>query len=86
MARFADGIVITPSHNPPDDGGIEYNPPNGGQADTDVTRCVEGRANELLRTGNTDAKRMPFAKAVRAAFTHEENVEAREMVNHVLAS
>jgi phosphoglucomutase len=70
---FADGIVITPSHNPPEDGGIKYNPPNGGPADTDVTQWIEDRANELLRTGNTGVKRMPFAEAIRAAFTHEED-------------
>ena len=50
--RLADGIVITPSHNPPEDGGFKYNPPNGGPADTDVTRWIEDRANELLRDGN----------------------------------
>jgi phosphoglucomutase len=70
---FADGIVITPSHNPPEDGGIKYNPPNGGPADTDVTQWIEDRANELLRTGNTGVKRMPCAEAIRAAFTHEED-------------
>src|SRR5215472_10394814 len=56
---FADGIVITPSHNPPEDGGFKYNPPNGGPADTDVTRWVEDRANELLRSGNVGVKRVP---------------------------
>ena len=53
--HFADGIVITPSHNPPEDGGFKYNPPNGGPADTDVTEWVEDRANELLRTTRTPA-------------------------------
>jgi phosphoglucomutase len=69
----ADGIVITPSHNPPEDGGFKYNPPNGGPADTDVTRWVENRANELLRTGNGGVKRIPFAKAIRSATTHQED-------------
>src|SRR5258708_18980267 len=52
--HFADGIVITPSHNPPEDAGFKYNPPNGGPADTDVTGSGEHRANELLRKRNTD--------------------------------
>jgi phosphoglucomutase len=71
--HFADGIVITPSHNPPEDGGFKYNPPNGGPADTDVTRWVQDRANELLRADNADVKRVPFAKAIEAATTHEED-------------
>ncbi|HME09254.1 MAG TPA: hypothetical protein VKG25_19505, partial [Bryobacteraceae bacterium] len=60
--HLADGIVVTPSHNPPEDGGFKYNPANGGPADTDVTHWVEGRANELLRAGNAKVKRVPFAK------------------------
>jgi phosphoglucomutase len=71
--HLADGIVITPSHNPPEDGGFKYNPPDGGPADTDVTRWVEERANQLLRAGNTDVKRMPFSQALRAASTHQED-------------
>jgi phosphoglucomutase len=71
--RLADGIVITPSHNPPEDGGFKYNPTHGGPADTDVTRWVQNRANELLRAGNTGVRRLPFAKAVKAASTHEED-------------
>jgi phosphoglucomutase len=71
--HFADGIVVTPSHNPPDDGGFKYNPPNGGPADTDVTRWVEDRANDLLRAGNTGVKRIPFAKAMQASTTHQED-------------
>jgi phosphoglucomutase len=71
--HFADGIVITPSHNPPEDGGFKYNPPNGGPADTDVTGWVQDRANELLRTGNKDVKRVPFESAIRAASTHQED-------------
>ena len=71
--HLADGIVITPSHNPPEDGGFKYNPPNGGPADTDVTRWVQDRANELLRTKNAGVKRVPFDKAMRAASTHQED-------------
>jgi len=70
--RLADGIVITPSHNPPEDGGFKYNPTNGGPADTDVTRWVEDRANELLRGNNAGVKRMPFAAAIKAGSTHQE--------------
>ena len=71
---LADGIVITPSHNPPEDGGFKYNPPNGGPADTDVTHWVEARANELLRAGNSGVKRVPFTKAATAATTHPEDL------------
>src|SRR5712671_3468012 len=71
--HLADGIVITPSHNPPEDGGFKYNPTNGGPADTDVTRWVQDRANELLRAGNAAVKRVPFAKALQAASTHQED-------------
>jgi len=70
--HFADGIVVTPSHNPPADGGFKYNPPNGGPADTDVTRWVEHRANELLRDV-TSIKRIPFPAAMRADTTHQED-------------
>jgi phosphoglucomutase len=70
--HLADGIVITPSHNPPADGGFKYNPPNGGPADTDVTRWVERRANELLRNG-TGIKSVPFAAAIKADTTHQED-------------
>src|SRR6201997_3107563 len=70
--HLADGIVITPSHNPPTDGGFKYNPPNGGPADTDVTRWVERRANELLRNG-ASIKRVPFAGAIKADTTHQED-------------
>jgi len=72
--HFADGIVITPSHNPPEDGGFKYNPPNGGPADTDVTHWVETRANELLRAGNVGVKRLTFNKAVAASTTHHEDL------------
>jgi phosphoglucomutase len=71
--HLADGIVVTPSHNPPEDGGFKYNPTNGGPADTDVTKWVEDRANELLRARNTDVKRMPFARAIKAPTTHQED-------------
>jgi phosphoglucomutase len=70
--HFADGIVITPSHNPPADGGFKYNPPNGGPADTDVTGWVECRANQLLRNG-TGIKRVSFSAAIKADTTHQED-------------
>ena len=72
-ANLADGIVITPSHNPPQDGGFKYNPTNGGPADTEVTSWVQRRANELLQSGNAEVKRMPFESALRAASTHQED-------------
>ena len=71
--HLADGIVITPSHNPPGDGGFKYNPPNGGPADTGVTQWVENRANELLRAGNIGVKRVPYAVAINAPSTHQED-------------
>lgn len=67
---LADGIVVTPSHNPPSDGGFKYNPPSGGPADTDVTKWVQDRANELLRGGNAGVKRLPYERALKAATTH----------------
>jgi len=70
---LADGIVITPSHNPPTDGGFKYNPPNGGPADTDITNWVQNRANELLRGNNAGVKRVPFDRAVKAATTRQED-------------
>jgi phosphoglucomutase len=73
-AHRADGIVVTPSHNPPEDGGFKYNPPNGGPADTDVTGWVQRRANELLARNNADVKRIPFAAAIKAATTHEQDL------------
>jgi phosphoglucomutase len=67
---MADGIVITPSHNPPDSGGFKYNPTNGGPADTDVTKWIENRANELLKPGAGGIKRIAVSAARRAATTH----------------
>ncbi len=67
---FADGIVITPSHNPPRDGGFKYNPPNGGPADVQITGSVQDRANELLRAGNRQVQRVPLEKALAAPATH----------------
>ena len=68
---LADGVVITPSHNPPDCGGFKYNPPNGGPADTDVTSLIEKRANELLGQGNREVKRVSWARARSQAKTHD---------------
>jgi len=73
-AAHADGIVITPSHNPPEDGGFKYNPPNGGPADTEVTRWVQSRANDLLRTGNREVKRIRYEKAIKARSTCEADL------------
>jgi phosphoglucomutase len=71
--HLADGIVITPSHNPPEDGGFKYNPTNGGPADAEVTQWVENRANALLRNGNTAVKRVGFTRAFKAETTHQED-------------
>ncbi len=67
---LADGIVITPSHNPPEDGGFKYDPPHGGPADADITRWIEERANGLLSNGAAAVSRIPYARARRAATTH----------------
>jgi phosphoglucomutase len=73
---LADGIVITPSHNPPCDGGFKYNPPNGGPADTDITGAVQRRANELIAAGNAKVKRTPYERALAAATTHARDYVA----------
>lgn len=72
-ARRADGIVITPSHNPPDNGGFKYNPPHGGPAGTEVTAWIEAKANELLERGLRGVKRVAFERALRAATTHRHD-------------
>jgi phosphoglucomutase len=68
---LADGVVISPSHNPPDDGGLKYNPPSGGPADTDTTRLIQERANEILHNGLKEVRRMPLERALKAGTTHE---------------
>ena len=70
---LADGIVITPSHNPPHDGGFKYNPPNGGPAESTVTGWIEAKANEFIETGLRGLNRVPFEKALRASTTHRHN-------------
>ena len=71
---WADGILITPSHNPPEDGGFKYNPPNGGPADTDVTGWIQDRANAILREGNRPVRRLSLAEATSAASTRQEDL------------
>src|SRR5688572_6197935 len=71
QSGLADGIVVTPSHNPPRDGGFKYNPPNGGPADTDATGWIAGRANELLRAGLTGVRRVPLDQARAAAQSYD---------------
>jgi phosphoglucomutase len=70
----ADGIVVTPSHNPPEDGGFKYNPPHGGPADTEVTRWIEERANSYLRDGNVAVRRVPYAKAIASDVAHQDDL------------
>ena len=70
---LADGVVITPSHNPPEDGGFKYNPPTGGPADTETTNIIQDRANEILMHGMKEVKRVPIARALRAGTTHEHD-------------
>ncbi len=69
----ADGIVISPSHNPPEDGGFKYNPPNGGPADTGATKAIENRANQILAAGLNGVRRCPFRTALHAATTHRHD-------------
>ena len=71
--HFADGIVITPSHNPPRDGGFKYNPPNGGPADTDVTAWIQHRANDLLRAANRGVQRLSYDTALGSNLTHQKD-------------
>jgi phosphoglucomutase len=71
--HFADGIVVTPSHNPPQDGGFKYNPANGGPADTHTTKWIEDRANDLLRNNLAGVKRIPFESALKAGTTHQQD-------------
>jgi len=71
--HLADGIVVTPSHNPPEDGGFKYNPTNGGPADIDVTHWVQNRANELLRKRNAEVKRVALAAALNGTTTHQQD-------------
>lgn len=66
---LADGIVVTPSHNPPDNGGIKYNPPNGGPADTNITKWIADKANDFLKSFNKDVKRIPYGKAFKSETT-----------------
>lgn len=73
MKGLADGIVITPSHNPPDDGGFKYNPPHGGPAETAITNWIEAKANEFLESGLHGMKRMPYERALKASSTHRHN-------------
>ena len=85
-AGLADGIVITPSHNPPDNGGFKYNPPHGGPADSDVTSLIEAEANDLMERGLEGVKRVPYEKALRAATTHRHdylNTYVRDLENVV---
>ncbi|HEY5313457.1 MAG TPA: phosphoglucomutase (alpha-D-glucose-1,6-bisphosphate-dependent), partial [Pirellulales bacterium] len=85
-AGLADGIIITPSHNPPEDGGFKYNPTGGGPADTDVTSWIQDRANMLLKAGNAEVKRLSYERALRAATTQAEDLATpyvQDLVNVV---
>ncbi|HZZ42091.1 MAG TPA: phosphoglucomutase (alpha-D-glucose-1,6-bisphosphate-dependent) [Tepidisphaeraceae bacterium] len=73
-AGLADGIIVTPSHNPPRDGGFKYNPPHGGPADTDVTKAIQDRANAILAAGLKDVKRIPYEQAIKSVTTHAKDL------------
>jgi phosphoglucomutase len=75
QSHLADGIVITPSHNPPEDGGIKYNPTNGGPADTDITKQIENRANELLKANLNNVKRVTIETAIKSDYIHTKEYE-----------
>ena len=75
-SALADGVVITPSHNPPEDGGFKYNPPSAGPADAGTTQLIQDRANEILKNGLKEVKRLPLAKALKAETTHERDYVA----------
>src|ERR1700730_17145630 len=79
---LADGIVITPSHNPPEDGGFKYNPPSGGPADTNVTGAIEKAANAILVEGMRGVKRIPFERALQATTTHRYDY-LNSYINHL---
>jgi phosphoglucomutase len=83
-AGLADGIVITPSHNPPDDGGFKYNPQNGGPADTDATKWIQDRANAILKDNLTAVKRVGYERAIQASTTHRHDYVS-EYVNDLSA-
>ncbi|WP_462158301.1 phosphoglucomutase (alpha-D-glucose-1,6-bisphosphate-dependent) [Pseudoalteromonas sp. GB56] len=81
--ELADGIVITPSHNPPEDGGFKYNPPNGGPADTDVTKWIEDRANKLLTEDLVEVELFPYVKAIRSGFIKYADLKTPYVVDLV---
>jgi phosphoglucomutase len=81
----ADGIVITPSHNPPEDGGFKYNPPNGGPADTTATKWIEDRANQILAAGVRDVRRCPYGRAMAATTTHRHDYIAQYVTDLISA-